>query len=120
MTVYMMENEKLEKMLLEKEIEMKAMTWTVASSERTVKCLKTEKSPLMHRRKEVFSCLLQKITSSGQITAILLKYIPPVYIELIVNVGNVILKYFRREVSELVPFISKLRKSWKRKSDEEE
>lgn len=51
-----MEEEKLEKKLLEKNVAMKAMTWSVVDLEKTVSCLETEKSLLVKMINELLSC----------------------------------------------------------------
>lgn len=53
---YKMEKKKHEKTMLEKEVEMEAMTWSVMDSERPMNRLETEKSLLEKPNEEITSC----------------------------------------------------------------
>lgn len=46
------------------------------------------------------------------------KYILIAYLEIALNVEKAVLRYCSRKVAELIPFISKLRRNWNRRSDE--
>lgn len=108
---YKLKKVKLEKTLLKNEIAMKAMTRSVVDLVRDVYHLKTEKSFLMKRNEEPVSYLSPTSTGSGRMTNMLLKHIPPVYLELVLNIWKTILRYFSRNVLQLLSFISELRRN---------
>lgn len=118
LNAYKIEEEKLERKLPENVVAMKAMTWSVVDFERTVNLLGTEKCLLMKTNKELFSCSPPTTTHGGLNEDKLLKHISPLYLGFAINVENAILKYCSRNVSALMPSISRLRRNWKRTSEE--
>lgn len=87
---------------------MKAMRWSVVVFERTVNSLETEKRlSFAHRRK------LQTVVKKSK----LLNLVPLVFLSFSFNVQNVFLRYYSKEASELIWFVSEL-SSWKRRSKE--
>lgn len=88
-----MEKEKLQKALLEKAIEMKAIIRSAADLERAVSRLETDKCLSMKENEQHFLCLSRKSTSGDRTTDKSLKYNPSVYLRLACNVEKEILEY---------------------------
>lgn len=86
------------------------MTLSSLDLEKILSRVKTEKSRLMKKTKELLSCLSQTTTSSGQITDRLLKDISTAYLRSAFNDERAVLKHCNREVSVLLPFILELRR----------
>lgn len=97
-----------------KEVAMKEMTTFVLDSERAITCPELEKSLLIKPSEELPSCWSQKTTSSRQIMDRFLKSIPPADLRFVFNIGKATVKYYCRERSEVIPFISALRTNWRR------
>lgn len=70
----------------------------------------------MKTRKELAFCSSQKTTSGGRFTDSFFRYNPPVYLRFPINVEKAILRYFSREVIELILFILELKRIWKTRS----
>lgn len=87
---------------------------------RVLNLLETEKRLLMKMNKKLLFCSSKTTTSSCQSTDKFLRNIPLVYLKFAFNVENENLMCFSRECFELVPYISKLRRYWKRKGEEAE
>lgn len=75
--VYKMEKEKYEKTIIEKEVAMEAMRWSVVDLGRTLNCLETEKRLLLNRNEALASYLRQTPASGSQTTFRRVKHIPP-------------------------------------------
>lgn len=78
--VFKMEKEDLQKPLLEKDVAMKAMTWSVVDLVRAVTGMETKKSLSRKTTKKLLSWL-SRTTSGGRIVDKLLKHIPLVFSE---------------------------------------
>lgn len=93
-----MDNVKLKKKMLDRNVAMRAMPQCLVNLQATVKCLQTEKSLLMMKNKVLVYRSSQKNSRGGQVTKTLLKHIPPVYWELQFKVQEAILRYWSREI----------------------
>lgn len=106
-----MEKEKLEKILLEEEVVIEAMTWALLKLERSVISLKSQNSSFMKTSKELHFCLSQTSTYNTRNTDDLLKNSTPIFVGFALNVEKAILKYCSRNVFTFLLFISGLRRS---------
>lgn len=117
---YKMEKGKPEQTLLEKEVANRAIKRSAVDLESTANCLKTVKCLLMKTNKGLLSCSSRTTIRSGRVTDKFLKHIRRVYLTLETDVERATLKCSSAKVSELKPFILKLRKDRKRRSEEVE
>lgn len=97
-----MHEEKLENIVIEKEKEMKAITLSVVDMKRSVNFLETEKHLMMKTNDDLLSCWWQMTTSDGRITGNRLKHLLPVYLSFAINFERAIIRYYSKEVSELI------------------
>lgn len=80
----------------------------------------TEKNLLMKTNEKLVSCSLQTAASGCRITNKLLKHVHPLYFAYMINAAKAPLRPFSREIFKLIPFISELKISRKRRSKAEE
>lgn len=100
-----MKKEKLGKTLVETDVLMKTTKRSLLCLKRSMQGMETEESLLAKANKEFPFCYWQSATSSGRIKEEVLQNIPQFYPSTAINVKIKSLKYFNREVSELMSFI---------------
>lgn len=105
-----------EEKLLEKDVAMKSMTRFVVDPEEEVIHLKTKKS-LFIKTNGDFSFSRPTTAICGRITKSILKIISLAYLVTPSKAKRSVLKYWRRNISKLVWFISELRRNYKWRSE---
>lgn len=117
---YKVDKDECEKILIEMEVAMITITWSLVDVKESMNCFYIKKGLYMKRKEWLPLHPTQETTGDGQVMYKLLKNISPLYLRFVFKVEKTILKYFSREFSELVQFVSELRENRKWRYEEVE
>lgn len=80
-------------------------------SEATKNRLATVQSLLWKTNKDILSCSSQTATNARRVTNKTLKYRPLVHLRFSLNAGKAVLMYYSKEVAQVIPIVSDLRRN---------
>lgn len=115
---YKMENELLEKLILEIDAAMKAMSTCLPDMEQNVATMKTGKGILIKRIAELITSAKWKAARSAWLRGGFIEIIHLMYSKRALNVEKAVVPYCVIEVSELVSLSTELQRSWQRRGME--